>query len=63
MTPRRFDRIKSEKAWRALEETTAAVARYDGQLRAARRGSNVEHQSRMPIVAQPKQPVELNTDE
>ena len=63
MTPRRFGRIKNEKDWRELEEMAATVVPYEGPITRCPMGVARGHQSRTPVVTQPKRAVEPRTDE
>jgi hypothetical protein len=63
MTPRRFGRIKIEKDWRELEEMAAAVASYERPITRCPTGVACGHQSRTPVVTQPKRAVEPRTGE
>ena len=63
MTPRRFGRIKIEKDWRELEEMAATVVPYEGPITRCPMGVARGHQSRTPVVTQPKQAVGPRADE
>ena len=63
MTPRRFGSIKIERDWRELEEMAATVVPYEGPITRCPMGVARGHQSRTPVVTQPKQPVERRAGE